>query len=289
MRYNIAFSALALAAGSFAADCNGHAELCDRKYSNVTFAGAHDSPFVGNGPSDDQFTSPTEQLDLGVRFFESQTHDKDGTIQLCHTSCILKDAGTLQDYLSSIKTWVDNHANEIITLLITNGDSIDITKYDDVFKASGLDSYVFTPDGQLGLDDWPTLGDLISSGNRVVVFMDYHADVSKVPYILDEFTYWFETPFSPTEDNFIQCDIDRPSGASADGRMFLANHNLNIEILPDVLIPDPLDAADTNSIASITSQTDICVKNYGRNPNVVLLDFVSEGDTIKAQDQLNGF
>lgn len=23
--------------------CNGHAELCDRKYGNVTFLGAHDS------------------------------------------------------------------------------------------------------------------------------------------------------------------------------------------------------------------------------------------------------
>lgn len=96
-------------------------------------------------------------------------------------------------------------------------------------------------------------------------------DISKVPYILDEFIYYFETPFSPTEDNFVQCNIDRPAGASADGRMFLANHNLNIEILPDVLIPAPLEASDTNSIASITAQTDICMQNYGRYPNVVLV------------------
>ena len=27
--------------------CNGHAELCNRKYSNVTQIGAHDSAFVG--------------------------------------------------------------------------------------------------------------------------------------------------------------------------------------------------------------------------------------------------
>ncbi|KAI1773412.1 PLC-like phosphodiesterase [Hypoxylon cercidicola] len=285
----IAFSALALAAGSFAADCNGHAELCDRVYSNVTFAGAHNSPFVGIGPSDNQFTSPTDQLNQGVRFLQAQTHDKDGVIEMCHTSCILKDAGTLESYLGEIKTWVDGNPNEVVTLLITNPDAIDITKYGDTFKSTGLESYVFTPGAQLSLSEWPTLGNMISSGKRVVVFMDYNMDISKVPYILDEFIYYFETPFSPTEANFVQCNVDRPSGASADGRMFLANHNLNIEILPDVLIPAPLEASDTNSVASITAQTDICMQNYGRYPNVVLLDFVSQGDTIAVQDQLNGF
>lgn len=168
---SILFSALALAAGSLAADCNGHAELCSRQYSKVTFVGAHNSPFVGVGPADNQFTSPTEQLDQGIRFLQAATQDKDGSPQMCHTSCILEDAGSLQDYLQSIKTWVDGHANEVVTLLITNGDAIDINKFGDAFKATGLDGYVFTPDKQLGLDEWPTLGDMISSGNRVVVFM----------------------------------------------------------------------------------------------------------------------
>ncbi|KAI6092202.1 PLC-like phosphodiesterase [Hypoxylon rubiginosum] len=285
----IAFSALALAAGSLAADCNGHAELCDRIYSDVTFVGAHNSPFVGIGPSDNQFTSPTDQLNEGVRFLQAQTQDKDGAVEMCHTSCILEDAGTLESYLGEIKTWVDGNPNEVITLLITNPDAIDITKFGNAFTSTGLADYVFTPDTQLTLSEWPTLGDMISSGNRVVVFMDYNMDISKVPYILDEFIYYFETPFSPTEDNFVQCNIDRPAGASADGRMFLANHNLNIEVLPDVLIPAPLQASDTNSVASITQQTDICKQNYGRYPNVVLLDFVSQGDTIAVQNQLNGF
>ncbi|KAI2624862.1 PLC-like phosphodiesterase [Hypoxylon sp. NC1633] len=284
----ILLSAVALAAGSLAADCNGHAELCGRLYSQVTFVGAHNSPFVGIGPSDNQFTSPTEQLDLGVRFLQGQTQDKDGSPEMCHTSCILEDAGPLQDYLQEIKTWVDGNPNEVITLLITNPDAIDITKFGDAFTSTGLANNVFTPSKQLALSEWPTLGDMISSGKRVVVFMDYNMDTSKVPYILDEFGYYFETPFSPTEDNFIQCDIDRPEGASADGRLFLANHNLNIEILPDVLIPAPLEASDTNSIESITSQTNICMSNYGRYPNVVLLDFVSVGDTIAVQNQLNG-
>jgi hypothetical protein len=101
--------------------------------------------------------------------------------------------------------------------------------------------------------------------------IDYNMDTSKVPYILDQFTYYFETPFSPTEDNFMQCDIDRPSGASADGRMYLANHNLNVELFLGILIPDMLNAANTNSLSNIMEQVNICIGNYGRNPNVVLV------------------
>ncbi|KAI1639968.1 PLC-like phosphodiesterase [Biscogniauxia mediterranea] len=282
---------LALAGTTTAVDCNGHAELCSRAYSDVTFAGSHNAPFVGVGPSDNQLTSVTDQLNQGIRFLQAQTHDKDGAIQMCHTSCVLRDAGTLQDYLSGIKTWVDANTNEVLTLLITNGDAIDITKFGDAFTSTGLEQYVYTPpSSELALDAWPTLGNLISSGKRVIVFMDYNSDQSKVPYILNEFAYYFETPFDPTEDILeSQCNIDRPSGASADGRMFLVNHNRNVELFPDVLIPDLVNAASTNSIDSITAQTNICSSSYGRNPNVVLLDWVLIGDAIAAQDKLNGF
>jgi hypothetical protein len=83
----------------------------------------------------------------------------------------LLDAGPLQDYLGTVKSWVDGHPNDVVTLLITNEDAIDINKFADAFKAVGLDSYTFIPSAQLGFDEWPTLGDLISSGNRVIVFM----------------------------------------------------------------------------------------------------------------------
>lgn len=164
-------SLLAFAAGVFAIDCNGHAELCNRIYSNVTFIGAHDSPFVGILPSDNQIDSVTEQLNQGVRYLTAQTHDKDGTIELCHTSCILLDAGTLQAFLTTVKTWMDSNPNEVVTLLLTNGDGIDINLFGDDFEAVGLDTYAYAPSGTLAIGSWPTLGTLISSGKRLVVFM----------------------------------------------------------------------------------------------------------------------
>lgn len=162
---------LALAGAVAGLDCNGHAELCDVKYSNATFIGAHNSPFVGILPTENQLKDVTDQLTSGVRFLTAQTHEKDGAIELCHTSCLELDAGSLADYLADIKTWMDANTNEVVTLLVTNGDDIAISSFGDVFKSAGLDTYAYNPSGTLALDDWPTLGTLISNNQRLVVFM----------------------------------------------------------------------------------------------------------------------
>lgn len=126
-----------------------------------------------------------------------------------------------------------------------------------------------------------------------------------MPYIIPQFDHYVETPFSPTEDNFFNCDVDRPSpDTPVDDRMIFANHNLNKNIA-GVLVPDKDNAASTNSVGNIRQQTEICVADHGRNPNVVMvsfrsvsvgkmanqrlqLDFVSEGEVIQAQRELNG-
>ncbi len=87
--------------------CNGSADLCGRAYSNVTFVGAHDSAFVGVLPTDNQYTSLADQMGLGIRFLQAQTHDSGGTIEMCHTTCLERDAGPLSDYLAPVKAFLD--------------------------------------------------------------------------------------------------------------------------------------------------------------------------------------
>lgn len=50
------------------ATCNGHAEFCDRKYSNITYVVAHNSPFhkAHNAASNQDF-DVTIQLNDGIR------------------------------------------------------------------------------------------------------------------------------------------------------------------------------------------------------------------------------
>lgn len=53
-------------------------------------------------------------------------------------------------------------------------------------------------------------------------------------------------------------------------------------------MPDRINARKTNSASSITAQSDLCKGLYGRNPNVVLIDFFGQGDPMPAQIGMNG-
>ncbi|POS75405.1 hypothetical protein DHEL01_v206197 [Diaporthe helianthi] len=269
------------------AACNGQDALCSRSYGNVTFVGSHNSAFVGLLPSQNQLLSVEDQLGLGVRFLQAQTHNLDGTIEMCHTSCIELDQGSLTEYLEPIKTFMDANPNEVVSLLLTNGDDIPVSRFADVFAAVGLEQYAFTPSGALSLDQWPTLQTMIDDGTRLVIWMDYNSDTAATPYILDEFAYYFETSYEVTDDAFPSCAIDRPSAANADGRMGLVNHMLHVDIF-GIQIPDLINANKTNSLSSIDAQAGICEGLYGRTPNVILLDYVNLGDAMGAQAALNG-
>lgn len=288
---------LALAAPTLAQQvCNGQAAYCDRIWSNITQVGSHDSAFVGELPTQNQYISVTDQLNMGVRFLQGQTHkDVMGTLSMCHTSCFEEDAGSVQNYLSTIKSWLDGNPNEVLTLLLTNGDSVSPGTFDSLFKAVGLDSYAFVPSGSpsvLAIGDWPTLGDLISSGKRLVFFLDYGADMSTYGYILDEFSYFWETQYDITDSSFSNCSVDRPPGGQGEaaGRMYIMNHFLDMDIA-GIDIPDSGAISTTNAAqgtGSIGANAAECFGMYQTNPKGILLDYINDGQAIQAEQQLNG-
>lgn len=170
------FGFLATPAFVSAVGCNGSPALCSRQYSNVTHVGAHDSAFVGPLLADNQMISVTEQLNMGIRMLQSQTHrwiDEKArpVIEMCHTSCISLDAGSLAEFLTPIKTWMEGNPNEVLTLLLTNPDKIPVAEWGEVFAAVGIDKYAYAPGTELAMEQWPTLQSMINSGKRLVVFM----------------------------------------------------------------------------------------------------------------------
>lgn len=281
--------------------CNGYAEYCDRIYSNVSFVGTHDSAFVGSiiDPTINQEVSVTDQLNAGIRFLQAQTHkDLAGTaLEMCHTSCLEEDSGSLVNYLNTVKSWLeaDGNENEVLTMLLTNGDYVDVTWFEAAFNSSGsgIDQYTFVPStspNTLSISAWPTYSQLIAAGTRLIVFLDYDANESVVPYIMNEFAYFFETPYDTTDPTFPECSLNRPPGASPDGLMYIVNHFLDLDIL-GIDIPD--NAADTTTNAatgsgSIGAQADLCESIYGRWPNFVLVDMFNRGNVFAWQDAVNG-
>ncbi|KAI0275056.1 PLC-like phosphodiesterase [Gloeopeniophorella convolvens] len=262
-----------------ATTCNGFSQLCGASFGNVTFVGAHDSYAVGvNNLATNQDYNVTQQLNDGIRMLQMQAHNQGGTIQLCHTSCSLFNGGTLQDYLQSVKSWMDSNPNDVVSLLIVNSDGFKPTDYDTVFKAAGLDSLSYAPpSASVPVGSWPSLGSLIDSGKRLVTFMDAGADFTSVPYIIDEFSNMWETAFDVTDPTF-DCNVNRTHGDPTT-QLYLINHFLDKIVLGQPA-PDTDAANVTNAVTGVGSlgqQVQTCVAANGRNPNFMLVDFYEYG------------
>ncbi|KAA1468038.1 PLC-like phosphodiesterase [Dentipellis sp. KUC8613] len=262
-----------------ASTCNGHPEFCDKSYGNVTYVGAHDSYAVGvNNLATNQDYNITQQLNDGIRMLQMQAHNLNGVIQLCHTSCALFNGGTLQDYLGTVKTWMDANPNDVVTLLIVNSDGFKPTDYDTVFKAAGVDTLSYAPTAAVvPASQWPTLGNMIDSGKRLVTFLDNGADFTSIPYLIDEFTNVWETAFDVTDTTF-DCNVNRTKGDTST-EMYLINHFLD-SITFGQPTPNKNAANVTNGVSgtgSLGQQVQTCVAANGRNPNFMLVDFYEFG------------
>ncbi|KAI9773049.1 MAG: hypothetical protein M1840_008169 [Geoglossum simile] len=280
--------------------CNGYLEFCSRRYSNITHVCAHNSPFnvIGNVFSN-QRLSVTAQLNDGIRVLQGQVHKGDGVLHFCHTKCEYIDAGPISLYLSDVTKWLKAHPNEVLTIIMGNSDNAPPTSYRDQIKQAGLDQFVYTPPKiPMGLDDWPTLSEMIASGKRAVIFLDYGANQASVPYILDQFSQLWETPFSPTNRSF-PCHVDRPPNLNrekAGGRMYMANHNLNAQIKMDkldVLLPAVAELPISNRVkgfASLGEMKNTCLNQWNRPPNFLLVDYfdVGGGSVFRVAAEANG-
>ncbi|KAG7109571.1 putative secreted protein like [Verticillium longisporum] len=170
----------------------------------------------------------------------------------CHTSCDLLDAGPITDWLTEVKDWVEEHPFDVITILLGNGG------YGDVAYAP---AEMYVP--------W-----IESTG------------ILQFPWLLDEFTQMWETPFNPVDREF-PCTVQRPPDMEDDkarDRLYLLNHNLNLNYPlfgSDVLVPAVVLLNETNAVegyGSLGVSTQGCVEDWGRAPNVLNVDFYDVGD-----------
>ncbi|GLB35944.1 hypothetical protein LshimejAT787_0302320 [Lyophyllum shimeji] len=270
----------ALAPARRATVCNGHAELCNRSYGTVTYVGTHDSYAVGvNNLAVNQDHDITTQLNDGVRMLQVQAHVENGVIKLCHTSCSLYDGGSLEDYLKTVKKWLDANPNEVLSLLIVNINNAPASQYDTVFKAASVDTLSFAPQSSpLQASAWPTLGSMIDSGKRLVTFLDNQADPTTVPYLIDEFSNIWETAFNVVDPTLFDCSVNRTHGDSST-QMYLINHFLDRLVLNQP-VPDVAKANVTNAASgpgSLGAHVDTCVAANTRAPNFLLVDFYEYG------------
>jgi hypothetical protein len=266
--------------------------------------GAHDSSFLrdastNNSVAGNQYFNATVALSAGVRLLQAQVHQVNGVLELCHTSCLLLDAGTLEAWLAKIKFWMDHNANEVVTLLLVNSDNVDAATFGKVFEASGISTYGYKPKSATATSSWPTLQEMITANTRLVTFIASLTPSSSYPYLLDEFTYVFENPYQVTNATGFSCALDRPSTAGSasaaisKNMMPLLNHFRDTAVTDSILVPDDVDIDSTNSPGTTEAGTlglaaQICKMQWGIKPVFILVDFFDRGPAIDTADAING-
>jgi len=292
--------------------CNNYPEFCDRLYSNITEVCAHNSAFaVANNAASNQALPIRDQLDDGIRMLQGETHWVNNTIMNCHTSCDLLNAGTWQSELETLVGWLQDNPYNVVTFLIVNSDYTTVENYVPAIQNSGIEEYLYIPTYVPQYkDQWPTLSEMILDNKRVVMFMDYNANQTAVPYVLDEFSHMWETPFSPTDQSF-PCTQQRPPGlnqtVARDQYMYLANHDLNVAVdlgaltgggsSESILIPNVAELNITNGeqdqFGRLGAATLNCTSEWGTPPRFLLVDYYnmgspSAGSVFEVAAQANG-
>jgi hypothetical protein len=264
--------------------------------------GAHDSAFLrdqstGFTESGNQFYNATVALSAGIRLLQAQVHNQNGVLELCHTSCSLLDGGSLETFLTSIKSWMDANPNEVVTLLLVNSDDQDASTFGTAFNSSGISKYGYTPSSTSGpISTWPTLQTLITANTRLVTFIASITYDTSYPFLLPEFNFVFETAFGQTFPDF-NCTLDRPSTVSSataaisSGYMGLVNHFADTGTLisvPDTGNLSTTNSPNTNTTGSLGTEGQQCTSEWGKKPTFMLVDYFNVGPSVETADNLNG-
>ncbi|MFJ8929846.1 hypothetical protein ACIRLA_25015 [Streptomyces sp. NPDC102364] len=297
-----------LAASPAAArECEGSTELCDRPYDEVAYLTSHNAMST----TADHFIGPLQdppistQLDHGVRAMQLDTYrwetpeeiterldNSDFTAEqqalvrsavnrinpprkglwLCHAVC-RAGAISLVPTLREIGDWMKDHPNEVVTLIVQDAISAEDTR--KAFRQAWLDKLVHRPDADPA-KPWPTLGEMIDSGRRLVVFAE-KAD-TPASWYRNFYRYGMETPFSFRSPDQMSCV---PHRGGDDKRLFLLNHFITNNG------GSRIDAGEVNARRYVLDRAHRCERERGRPVNFVAVDYATIGDAQGAVDALN--
>lgn len=253
--------------------CNGHAELCDRRFDEVAFAGAHNA--MSN--ADDGWLLPNQvhgmadQLAQGVRVFLLDTHEDRGSTWLCHEYCELGKI-PLVDALGIFRDFLDANPHEVIAFVVQDGISNEATEA--AFVESALVRFVYTHEAGR---PWPTLREMIAADTRLLVM----AESSGPPpaWYHDAYELSWDTPYSFASEADFSC---RPNRGRTENDLFQVNHWLSTPFSA------PENGERVNRYDVLWPRVARCRDEAGRIPNFVVVDFVSIGDLVAVVDRLNG-
>ena len=257
--------------------CNGHEELCERRFDQVAFPMTHNamSNAAAGWIQPNQNVGLTQQLEDGIRGLMLDTYDDDGEVFLCHKSCLFGSQPLLEG-LEEIRAFLETNPDEVVSIIFENYITQEQTA--GAIEESGLIGLVHA---QVVGEPWPTLGELVAANSRLIVFEEKLPQEAEFPWLMRIWDHAWETPFSfSTPEDFV-CTPNRGDPANP---LFLLNHFLTAP-----LGGSPEFAKMVNYDPLFLDRALECEEEGNALPNFVAVDFYDIGDLFAVVDVLNGF
>ncbi|KAG0640045.1 PLC-like phosphodiesterase [Tuber brumale] len=225
------------------------------------------------------------QLDAGIRLLQGQIHNENDKAMLCHSSCRLFDGGLLEKYLKKVKEWMGQHTGEVVTILLVNNDKIPAKTTKDAFDKVDLTRLTYTPPqhNPHSPTGWPTLRQLTTAQRRIIALTSISVDSKNVPWLLDEFSYIFETPLGSAIRQSSSALHTAPA-ASKTGNWVSGGEAYK----PNDTYVAALNGDKPGMSGNLKQGLAQCKTEYERVGGFVLVDFFNKGSPIKVVDTLNG-
>jgi hypothetical protein len=204
------------------------------------------------------------------------------SLYLCHGFCEL--GGTpLATVLGQIDDYLVAHPQQV--LVIVNEDYVAPRAFVNAVGTSGLGALAYhgATTGR-----WPTLGQMIASGGRVVFLAENHAGAApwyRLAYrrILEETPYSFSKASELTDPTQLDRSCRPGRGPRSGAPLLLVNNWVSTD-------PVPLasNAAKVNAEAPLLRRLRACERLRDHLPNLVAVNFFRTGGVLRAVDALNG-
>lgn len=193
---------------------------------------------------------------------------------LCHTLCEL--GGTqMESEMAGVKQWLDEHPREVVTIFIQ--DTVTPADTAEVFERTGLADMAYVHEAGT---PWPTLGEMIDSGKRVLVLMENEGGGAEHPYLHAGFDLVADTGFTYASVDGFDC---APNRGRADADLFMVNHWLS----SFTTLVSSAQKANPEQVLGARART--CREQRDHIPNFVAVNWYDQGDLFEVVDQLNGF
>jgi hypothetical protein len=189
---------------------------------------------------------------------------------LCHTLCEL-GAEPLDRELDGIATFLRKHPDQVLVVIVE--DYVPPSTIKQAFSSAGLMRYAATLKLHAPL---PTLGELIDSGHRLVVFAEEEG--GSPPWYMPAFSFIQDTPLGANHPGQLSCARYR---GNADSPMLLLNHW--IPPFPPVVSLN----AQIGRAAFLRARIERCARERHTSGAIVAVDFYQRTAVVKVAQELN--